>query len=70
MEGTEIVSNESQTDKVILTPDVEDILCFVFTSLGSADPHLDKMENYLQLHGSQQTVDVIPPSQDSWFKWQ
>uniref|UniRef100_A0A3Q1HGI0 B30.2/SPRY domain-containing protein n=1 Tax=Anabas testudineus TaxID=64144 RepID=A0A3Q1HGI0_ANATE len=68
IDRTNIIANESQFDRVIFTPGVEDILCFVFTSLESADSYLDKMVNYLHQHDSKQAVDVDPPSKDRWYK--
>ncbi|XP_045925758.1 stonustoxin subunit beta-like [Micropterus dolomieu] len=50
MEGTQIVHNQSELDREVLAADVEDALCFVFTSLESADPCLDVMTTYLDSH--------------------
>ncbi|XP_036938331.1 neoverrucotoxin subunit beta-like [Acanthopagrus latus] len=47
MKGTKIVHNESELDREVLAAGVDDALCFVFTSLQSADPGLDEMDNYL-----------------------
>ncbi|KAM8730508.1 neoverrucotoxin subunit beta-like isoform 2-T2 [Acanthopagrus schlegelii] len=47
MKGTKIVHNESELDREVLAAGVDDALCFVFTSLQSADPVLDEMHNYL-----------------------
>ncbi|XP_073346170.1 stonustoxin subunit alpha-like [Pagrus major] len=53
MEGTKIVPNQSELDREVLAAGVDDALCFVFTSLQSADPGLDDMEKYLDsLKGS------------------
>uniref|UniRef100_A0A7N6AEQ9 B30.2/SPRY domain-containing protein n=1 Tax=Anabas testudineus TaxID=64144 RepID=A0A7N6AEQ9_ANATE len=68
IDRTNIVANKSQFDRVMFTPGVEDLLCFVFTSLESADSYLDKMVNYLHQHDSKQAVDVDPPSKDRWYK--
>ncbi|XP_028286148.1 LOW QUALITY PROTEIN: neoverrucotoxin subunit alpha-like [Parambassis ranga] len=46
MEGTRI-PNQSELEKVVLDPDVEHVLCYVFTSLESDDPFLDEMTNHL-----------------------
>ncbi|KAL7372092.1 hypothetical protein ABVT39_010071 [Epinephelus coioides] len=48
MEGIKIVRNRSELDREVLAPGVENALCFVFTSLKSADPCLDEMANYLE----------------------
>lgn len=52
MEGTRIVPNQSELDKVVLDPDVKHVLCFVFTSLESDDAFLDEMTNHLDLRKS------------------
>ncbi|XP_030255023.1 neoverrucotoxin subunit beta-like [Sparus aurata] len=49
MEGTKIVHNQSELDREVLAAGVDEALCFVFTSLQSADPGLDEMEKYLDL---------------------
>ncbi|XP_073345293.1 stonustoxin subunit beta-like [Pagrus major] len=57
MEGTKIVPNQSELDREVLAAGVHDALCFVFTSLQSADPGLDEMEKYLDsLKGSTNEV--------------
>ncbi|XP_073345835.1 neoverrucotoxin subunit beta-like [Pagrus major] len=57
MEGTKIVPNQSELDREVLAAGVDDALCFVFTSLQSADPGLDDMEKYLHsLRGSTNEV--------------
>ncbi|XP_073345292.1 stonustoxin subunit alpha-like [Pagrus major] len=57
MEGTKIVPNQSELDREVLAAGVDDALCFVFTSLQSADPGLDDMEKYLDsLKGSTNEV--------------
>ncbi|XP_073345888.1 neoverrucotoxin subunit alpha-like [Pagrus major] len=47
MEGTKIVPNQSELDREVLAAGVDDALCFVFTSLQSADPGLDAMDHYV-----------------------
>ncbi|XP_073345869.1 stonustoxin subunit alpha-like isoform X2 [Pagrus major] len=57
MKGTKIVPNQSELDREVLAAGVDDALCFVFTSLQSADPGLDDMEKYLDsLKGSTNEV--------------
>ncbi|XP_073346171.1 neoverrucotoxin subunit beta-like [Pagrus major] len=57
MERTKIVPNQSELDREVLAAGVDDALCFVFTSLQSADPCLDDMEKYLDsLKGSTNEV--------------
>ncbi|XP_030256778.1 neoverrucotoxin subunit alpha-like [Sparus aurata] len=48
MEGTKIVHNQSELDREVLAAGVDDALCFVFTSLQSADPCLDEMDHYVK----------------------
>ncbi|XP_070847011.1 neoverrucotoxin subunit alpha-like [Chaetodon trifascialis] len=47
MEGVKIIQSVSELDKEILAPGVDHGLCFVFTSLETADPGLDAMTSYL-----------------------
>ncbi|XP_070846909.1 neoverrucotoxin subunit alpha-like [Chaetodon trifascialis] len=47
MEGVTIVQSQSELDKEVLAPGVDHALCFVFTSLETADPGLDAMASYL-----------------------
>ncbi|XP_053197843.1 neoverrucotoxin subunit alpha-like [Scomber japonicus] len=60
MEGTKtkIVPNQSQLDEEVLAPGVEDALCFVFTSLESADSCLKAMQNYS--HSLELSTDEKP----------
>ncbi|XP_077386262.1 neoverrucotoxin subunit alpha-like [Festucalex cinctus] len=50
LNGTDaqIVHNKSELDKVILTPGVTDVVCFVFTDLETNDPCLNTMAKYLE----------------------
>ncbi|XP_051249357.1 neoverrucotoxin subunit alpha-like [Dicentrarchus labrax] len=48
MQGTKIVPNQLKLDREVRAPGVEDALCFVFTSLESADPRLTAMAGYLK----------------------
>ncbi|XP_073345425.1 neoverrucotoxin subunit alpha-like [Pagrus major] len=47
MEGTKIVQSQSELDREVLAAGVDDALCFIFTSLQSADPCLDAMNHYM-----------------------
>uniref|UniRef100_A0A3P8SU56 B30.2/SPRY domain-containing protein n=1 Tax=Amphiprion percula TaxID=161767 RepID=A0A3P8SU56_AMPPE len=67
MEGIKIVSNQSQLDRAVLDPEVEDVLCFVFTSLEPADPYLQKMSEYLDPLKLEGSGGVLLPTQDQWF---
>ncbi|XP_061703752.1 neoverrucotoxin subunit alpha-like isoform X2 [Syngnathoides biaculeatus] len=42
-----VVRTKSELDKVVLTPGVTNVLCFVFTDLETNDPCLDAMAKYL-----------------------
>eukprot|EP00064_Thunnus_orientalis_P018134 superscaffoldBa00004080_g18225 len=63
MEGinTKIVKNQSELDREVLNQSVENTLCFVFTSVESADPCLDAMTNYLDCPKSTST------NEDHWY---
>ncbi|XP_045897323.1 neoverrucotoxin subunit beta-like [Micropterus dolomieu] len=61
MEGTQIVHNQSKLDREVLAADVEDALCFVFTSLESADPCLDVMTKYLD------SLNLECTHEDLWY---
>ncbi|XP_008290593.1 stonustoxin subunit beta-like [Stegastes partitus] len=67
MEGTKIISNQSELDRVVLDPGVEDVLCFVFTSLEPADPHLQEMSVYLNSVKLQGAGGVLLPAHEQWF---
>ncbi|XP_061565197.1 neoverrucotoxin subunit alpha-like [Cololabis saira] len=43
MEGAKIVRNQAELDRELLDPKVEDVLCFVFTSVETTDPYLQEM---------------------------
>ncbi|KAM9336974.1 neoverrucotoxin subunit beta-like [Symphorus nematophorus] len=60
MEGTNIVPNQSELDREVLAPGVDHALCFVFTSLESADPCPDVMAN---LH----SVKSLSTNEDPWY---
>ena len=61
MKGTKIVHNESELDREVLAAGVDDALCFVFTSLQSADPVLHEMHKYLQ------TFAPVCSHEDPWY---
>ncbi|XP_044035352.1 stonustoxin subunit alpha-like [Siniperca chuatsi] len=67
MEGIKIVPNQSELDREVLAPGVEDALCFVFTSLETTDPYLDEMANYVDQFKLQGHVVVTAPAQDQWY---
>ncbi|KAI9529449.1 hypothetical protein NQZ68_011158 [Dissostichus eleginoides] len=47
MEGVKIVENQSELDREVLASGVEDVLCFVFTSMLKGDIYLDEMADFL-----------------------
>uniref|UniRef100_A0A671Y345 B30.2/SPRY domain-containing protein n=1 Tax=Sparus aurata TaxID=8175 RepID=A0A671Y345_SPAAU len=61
MEGTKIVHDESELDREVLAAGVDEALCFVFTSLQSADPGLDAMDHYLE------TFAPVCIHEDPWY---
>uniref|UniRef100_A0A671Y2X4 B30.2/SPRY domain-containing protein n=1 Tax=Sparus aurata TaxID=8175 RepID=A0A671Y2X4_SPAAU len=61
MEGTKIVHNQSELDREVLAAGVDDALCFVFTSLQSADPCLDEMDQYLDSPKESTNEDLDSP---------
>ncbi|KAE8283851.1 Stonustoxin subunit beta [Larimichthys crocea] len=58
MEGVKIVHSQSELDREVLAAGVEHAVCFVFTSLKSADPCLDAMNNYLDTLELKSTTEV------------
>ncbi|XP_076616622.1 neoverrucotoxin subunit alpha-like [Chaetodon auriga] len=61
MEGITIVQSQSELDKEVLAPGVDHALCFVFTSLGTADPGLDAMASYLD------STNKGSAKEDMWY---
>ncbi|XP_038592618.1 neoverrucotoxin subunit alpha-like [Micropterus salmoides] len=59
MEGTKIVHSQSELDREVLG--VEEALCFVFTSLESADPCLDEMAKYFE------SVKSESSNEEPWY---
>ncbi|KAM4526221.1 stonustoxin subunit alpha-like isoform 1-T2 [Fundulus diaphanus] len=58
MKGAKIVQSEAELVKEFLNPKVQDVLSFVFTSLETTDPYLDKMKDYLDSLAMKATDDV------------
>lgn len=61
MEGTKIVKNQSELDREVLAGDVDNTLCFVFTSTKRGDTNLDEMATYLDTPRKGSTTE------DEWF---
>uniref|UniRef100_A0A668TUM5 SPRY-associated domain-containing protein n=1 Tax=Oreochromis aureus TaxID=47969 RepID=A0A668TUM5_OREAU len=68
MEGTKIISDQSELDREVFNPGVEEVLCFVFTSLKSTDPYLQNMSDYLEKKKLEGTDGNTPPAQDQWYR--
>ncbi|KAG8008867.1 Stonustoxin subunit beta, partial [Nibea albiflora] len=64
MEGVKIVQSQSELHREVLAAGVEEALCFVFTSLKSADPCLDAMNHYLDSHQLRSTSEVQDYSEE------
>uniref|UniRef100_A0A3Q0SYQ1 B30.2/SPRY domain-containing protein n=1 Tax=Amphilophus citrinellus TaxID=61819 RepID=A0A3Q0SYQ1_AMPCI len=61
MGGVKIVPNQSELDREVLAAGVVQSLCFVFTSLGSADPRLDAMCGWLD------SLKLGTAGEEPWF---
>ncbi|XP_033963448.1 neoverrucotoxin subunit beta-like [Pseudochaenichthys georgianus] len=48
MEGVKIVLNQNELDREVHASGVEDVLCFVFTSMLKGDIYLDEMADFLK----------------------
>uniref|UniRef100_A0A3P8NNU3 B30.2/SPRY domain-containing protein n=1 Tax=Astatotilapia calliptera TaxID=8154 RepID=A0A3P8NNU3_ASTCA len=68
MEGTKIISDQSELDREVFKPRIEEVLCFVFTSLKSTDPYLQNMSDYLEKKKLEGTDGNTPPAQDQWYR--
>uniref|UniRef100_A0A3Q0SI50 B30.2/SPRY domain-containing protein n=1 Tax=Amphilophus citrinellus TaxID=61819 RepID=A0A3Q0SI50_AMPCI len=67
MEGKKIISDQSELDREVFNPRLEEVVCFVFTSLKSTDPYLQNMSDYLDKPKSHVTEDITPSTQDQWY---
>nr|XP_046234236.1 neoverrucotoxin subunit beta-like [Scatophagus argus]XP_046234238.1 neoverrucotoxin subunit beta-like [Scatophagus argus] len=61
LDGVKIVKSESELDREVLSPGVEEALCFVFTSMETPDPGLDAMAAFLESREAEST------SEDLWY---
>ncbi|XP_034005510.1 stonustoxin subunit beta-like isoform X1 [Trematomus bernacchii] len=61
MEGVKIVLNQTELDREVLTPGVEDVLCFVFTSMLKGDIYLDEMADFLK------STKLGSTYEDQWY---
>ncbi|XP_023196484.1 stonustoxin subunit beta-like [Xiphophorus maculatus] len=64
MDGTKILPKESDVVEELLCPKVEDVLCFVFTSLEKSDPYLQKMAEYMETMDIKATGNVSPATEE------
>ncbi|KAM6897538.1 neoverrucotoxin subunit alpha-like [Xenentodon cancila] len=67
MDEAKIMANNTEVVVEVLDPEVEDVLCFVFTSLETADPYLQELSDYLKSSGSKYTSVESPSTQDPWY---
>uniref|UniRef100_A0A7N8YB98 SNTX thioredoxin-like domain-containing protein n=1 Tax=Mastacembelus armatus TaxID=205130 RepID=A0A7N8YB98_9TELE len=67
MEGVKIVPNQSELDKKILDPSVEEVFCFVFTSLETADPFLQELDDYMDQLKVPSPKGVKTTNHDQWY---
>ncbi|XP_077952752.1 neoverrucotoxin subunit alpha isoform X2 [Gasterosteus aculeatus] len=61
IEGTKIVKSHFELDREVLDGDVDNTLCFVFTSTKPGDTYLDEMATYLDTPKKGSTTE------DEWF---
>ncbi|XP_035523033.1 stonustoxin subunit beta-like [Morone saxatilis] len=61
MQGAKIVQTQSELDREVLAPGVEDALCFVFTSMERGDTFLDVMADYLK------SPKLGSTDEDQWY---
>ncbi|XP_023196483.1 neoverrucotoxin subunit alpha-like [Xiphophorus maculatus] len=67
MDGAKILPQDSDVVEELLCPKVEDVLCFVFTSLEKSDPYLQKMAEYMETMDFKATGNVSPATEDLWY---
>ncbi|XP_038163454.1 stonustoxin subunit alpha-like [Cyprinodon tularosa] len=67
MESVKVLSKDNEFDKELLSTEVEEVLNFVFTSLKSVDPYLQKMEDYICTMTCNATGKVSPCKDDPWY---
>ncbi|XP_028990080.1 neoverrucotoxin subunit alpha-like isoform X2 [Betta splendens] len=66
--GTNVrmVPRQSDLDREILAPGVEQALCFVFTSVERVDPYMEQMVQYLDKHDPRDK-NVLLSAQQPWY---
>lgn len=73
MKGIKIIPNQSELDREVLKPGNNGVLCFVFTSLETSDPHLQEMAKYVDPFVVQDAGVALDESfkaagsQDEWY---
>ncbi|KAK9538352.1 hypothetical protein VZT92_003527 [Zoarces viviparus] len=66
MKNTKIVPSQNDLHEEILS--AEHVMCFVFTSLGSAESYLSTLSNYLrQTPDNSQDAHTLDVEKDQWF---
>lgn len=66
MEGIKIVPNQSKLDREVLAPCVDDVICFVFTSLETHEPYLEELADYVDSLKVKSDGGVHTSKQDLW----
>ncbi|KAL3042131.1 hypothetical protein OYC64_020141 [Pagothenia borchgrevinki] len=61
MEGVKIVLNQTELDREVLASGVDDVLCFVFTSMLKGDIYLDEMADFLK------SPELGSTHEDQWY---
>ncbi|KAL3042132.1 hypothetical protein OYC64_020142 [Pagothenia borchgrevinki] len=61
MKDVKIVPNQSELDREVLASGVEDVLCFVFTSMPKGDIYLDEMADFLK------STKLGSTHEDQWY---
>ncbi|KAK2884452.1 hypothetical protein Q8A73_020926 [Channa argus] len=67
MEEIKIVPNQSELDREVLAPAVEDVFCFVFTSLETTEPFLQKLADCVDLRKVNTDGGVEAATQTPWY---
>ncbi|KAK2820153.1 hypothetical protein Q5P01_023112 [Channa striata] len=67
MGGIKIIPNEAELGREVLAPDVDEVFCFVFTSLKTTDHHLQIMAEYVDSLHVYSSVIASSPSRDQWY---
>ncbi|XP_063323114.1 neoverrucotoxin subunit alpha-like [Pelmatolapia mariae] len=69
LEGAKIVPDQSELDREVLTPGVDHALCFIFTSVESADPYLHQLAEYVDQFKLDQGLHIKEVSVSKQWYW-